>query len=325
MANDPGLSDDTCIFIEATPGDDGVHSNTVWWLSPDIDLIGPASGHDNADAGQNNPVTVKFHRKAASSNCLFPGDESLVTELWVANPSLLISPHVSNSAARVGLIGTPLPAEGETNTQQVDWTASGNFVQKDPLSPGPKCLVARVYPSSLVPSNTNFFAPGDQHVAQHNLCTVVTSTSNFSFTVNTVGFGALRPPLPLNPQPNARLRAVLDLHPNKLVKNTVLSRLNSIPGFQQISTAPLKGGFKFDLPHASNIVDQSQSPLPPFPPGANPSFEASVALDGRQVVSITFLANLRSLPQHNACIFHLTQSSITNVVVGGLTLVVLKA
>src|SRR3982751_1575870 len=37
MANDPGLSGDTCIFMEAVTGDGGVHNSSgVWWLSPDI-------------------------------------------------------------------------------------------------------------------------------------------------------------------------------------------------------------------------------------------------------------------------------------------------
>jgi len=328
MANDPGLSTDTCIFMEAVSGDGGNHNGSgIWWLSPDIDLVGPVSGHDNADAGQDNPVTISYHRKPADSNCVFPGDESLLTELWVANPSLVISPQVRHSAAKVGVTGSPLPAEGDSTTQEIDFRAASTASAVDPLSPGPKCLVARVYPSSLTPSPLNFFVPADQHVAQHNLCTVVTSTSDFSFHVNTCGAAALHPPLPLNQTPNAKLRAVLDLHPNQVVRDTVLSRLTLIHGFQQLSLAPLKGGFKFDVTnlHATNIADHSHPPLiPPFPPGANPSFEASVVLEGKQVITLTFLANLRSLPQNNACIFHLIQTAPNNVVLGGLTLVVLK-
>ena len=42
MANDPGLSTDTCIFMEAVSGDGGNHNGSgIWWLSPDIDLVGP--------------------------------------------------------------------------------------------------------------------------------------------------------------------------------------------------------------------------------------------------------------------------------------------
>jgi hypothetical protein len=326
MSSDPGLANDTCIFVEAISGDGGVHNaSDVWWLSPDIDLVGPVSGRDNADAGQINPATVTFHRKPAGSNCLFPGDESLVTELWVANPSLVISPSVRHSAAKVGFIGSQPPQEGESGTQQIDWRAAGTASADDPLSPGPKCLVARVYPSSLTPSPATFFVPGDQHVTQHNLCTLAATTGDFTFQVNTCGDVALHPPLPINPTPNAKLRAVLDLNPSPFVKNTVLSRLNSHPGFQ-LSNKPLKGGFKFDLTnlHATNIVDHSQTQFPPLPLNVNPSFEAKVVLDGKQVITLTFLANLRSLPQNNACIFHLLQENLSNVVVGGLTLVILK-
>src|SRR5881396_1677907 len=89
MPNDPGLVNDTCIFMEAVPGDQGTHNtHGAWWLSADISLTGPVSGADTADSGQVNTVTAKFHRKSASSNCHFPGDESISVELWVANPSL---------------------------------------------------------------------------------------------------------------------------------------------------------------------------------------------------------------------------------------------
>ena len=75
MPDDPGPAGDTCIFMDAIPGDGGAHhANDLWWLSPDIELTGPVSGPDNADAGQVNPTIVRFHRKAAASGCHFPGD-----------------------------------------------------------------------------------------------------------------------------------------------------------------------------------------------------------------------------------------------------------
>ena len=41
MPNDPGLSPDTCLFVEAVSGDGGAHNgNGVWWLSPDVSLTG---------------------------------------------------------------------------------------------------------------------------------------------------------------------------------------------------------------------------------------------------------------------------------------------
>src|SRR6266571_6443802 len=146
MANDPGLSNDNCIFMEATTGDGGSHNPSgVWWLSPDINLVGPLLGPDNADPGQINPVKVAFHRKPASSNCSFSGDENLTLELWVANPSLVISPRVHLSTTRVAFIGAPMPAEGEGGVLQIDWNTPAAVPHGDPQSPGHKCLVARVY------------------------------------------------------------------------------------------------------------------------------------------------------------------------------------
>src|SRR3954464_11207349 len=141
MASDHGLSNDTCIFIEAQPGDGGHHnSHDVWWLSPDISLVGPNTGAGNADSGQTNPITVTFHRKAADSSCVFPGDESLNVEVWVSKPSLVMSPALSSSAARVGFIGSAVPVEGSTGTQQIDWDAPASPSAGDPQSGGHKCL-----------------------------------------------------------------------------------------------------------------------------------------------------------------------------------------
>jgi hypothetical protein len=77
MPNDPGLTGDSCIFMEAIPGDGGNQNpNDVWWLSPDIILTGPVSGLDRADAGQSNEIKIKFHRKASGSGCSFPATKA---------------------------------------------------------------------------------------------------------------------------------------------------------------------------------------------------------------------------------------------------------
>ena len=327
MANDPGLSNDTCIFLEAVTGDGGVpNPNEVWWLSPNISLVGPISGADTADAGHINPITVTFHRKPASSNCTFPGDESINVEVWVANPSLAISPGIRGSSYRVGFIGSPVPADGANGFQEIDWDAPPAPKANDPQSPGPKCLVARAYPSSGVPDVANFFVPGDQHLAQRNLVVVRNSGRTLTFKVNSFGFG--HPPVPIELVANAKLRAVLDLNPSHFVKKIVTNRLSTQPGFQQLRTTPFRAGFKFDLTnlHPTGIVDHSHPPLiPPFPPNTNPSFEAKVVLDTRHLTSLTFLADLRGLSTGEACIFHLIQTGVTGPAQGGLTLVVLNA
>jgi hypothetical protein len=140
--------------------------------------------------------------------------------------------------------------------------------------------------------------------------------------------GSGHPQLPIETIPNAKLKAVLDLHPTKFVRKTVASRLQSIPGFQGLITQPLTGGFGFDLTnlHAIGVINHSHPPFfPPLPPLANPSFEASVLLQSTHFDTIRFLANLEGLPAHHACIFHLMHTNLTNVVLSGLTLVIVHA
>jgi len=322
MANDPGLSTDGCIFMEAISGDGGNHDATnVWWLSPDIKLVGPISGPDNPDAGQINPVKVRFHRKPDGSNCHFIGDEAVTVELWVANPSLVMAPR-GHGSKRVGFIGSPMPDPGASSMQQIDWDVPPSTAVADPESPGHKCLIARVYSSSASPSNVAFFLPGDQHVAQHNLCIVPAPTPGLQFVVNTVNPSTL-PGSPLQPA-RVKLRAILDLVPNKVVLGTVTRKLQSIAGFQSLRTTALPGGFKFDLTgfQVTNVVDHSHPGS--FPAQTNPSFEAQIGLEPLKFAQLKFLADLSAVPAGQACIFHLIQSSVTNVIEGGLTLVAVK-
>ena len=72
MAIDSALAADTCTYMEAVAGDGGVHDPAgVWWLSPDIQLIGSASGADKADPGVDNTIDVTLH-SAAGTTCALP-------------------------------------------------------------------------------------------------------------------------------------------------------------------------------------------------------------------------------------------------------------
>ena len=323
MPNDPGLAGDSCIFMEAIPGDSGNQNpNDVWWLSPDITLAGPVSGLDRADAGESNAIKIKFRRKASGSGCSFPGDESIIVEAWVANPSLVMAPRRRGSAARVGFIGSPLPPEGGNHIQQIDWTPPSASLPTplfgNPQEPGSKCLVALCYPSSLTPSTSQFFVPGDQHVAQHNLCILVASSDKALLEVNTFN------PANLAVLPPVKLRAALDLIPSTFVKKMVLTRVQGLPGFQQIRTAGLPQGFTFDLTglQVSEVIDNSHSSVPVVPPHLNPSYEAKAQLSGN-LTKIKFVANLKGAQPGEVCIFHLTQT-FKDVAQGGLTLAVFK-
>ena len=334
MANDPGLSGDSCLFMEAISGDGGVHRVIgPWWLSPDVELTGPQSGPDVADGGQVNPVTVTFHRKPDASGCHFPGDESLNVELWIAGPSLVMAPRVRGSASRVGFIGSPVPPAGGTGTQPFDFTPTAGLPAGDPLSPGPKCLVARSYPSSLIPSSSSFFVPGDPHVAQHNVvvvrCTAGASPPRSLCTLKVATLNPAPPPSPPNPlrKSPVKLRAVQDLRPTRFVRSTMLKRLQLVAGFQRVRTSPLPGGFRFDLSglSASNVVDHSHSSGPSFPPPPKPpSFEVRIELAPRLVVQIPFQADLSGAQVGDACLFHLAQFSVADVIEGGLTLAMVR-
>ena len=114
--------------------------------------------------------------------------------------------------------------------------------------------------------------------------------------------------------------------PDHFVENTVLGRLQLLSGFQQLRTAALIGGFKFDLTgfQVSQVTDHSHQGLTPPPNPTPPSFAARVALPGRRLLQIPFAASLKGVTAGEACIFHLIQTSINDVAQGGLTLVVLK-
>lgn len=316
MANDPGLANDSCIFIEAIKGDKGVHAgNRVWWLSPDITVSGASTPSGFIESG---PVSVRIHRKPASSNCQFLGDESATVQLWAAKPSLVIAPDVRGSAQMVQWIGSPMPAEGGSSTQQIDLTSSD---PTQPLPSGPKTLLARCYSESRSPSSSNFFLPGDQHVALRNLFVIATSSTQVIFKFNTIN-----PASQLTHLRKVKLKAVLDLSPDTHVKNAMVARVQSAPGLLKFRTEPLVGGFRFDLTGfpTSNVVDPSAPPPIISPFSVSPTFQAEVELPASQVVPLEFAASLKRVASGEACIFHLTQLSLTNESQGGLTLLVLK-
>lgn len=316
MPNDPGLAGDSCFYMEAVSGDGGTHDPAgTWWLSPDIQLTGPVSGPDNADPGQTNPVVVKFHRKSANTNCNTTGDESITVQLWVGNPSLAMAPNNQASTFMIANIGSPMPAPGATGTQAVDWSVPSGLPADNPQAPGHKCLIARCFPDSLSPSNSNFFLPDDPHLAQHNICIVPCPEKKLvhhqlHFKVSTLNPGSK--------EERARLRAVLDLKPKEFVARTVLTRLKKVNGFHQLATAAPAQGFRFDLSafSPSNIHDNSHG-------GPQPNFAAEATLTNH-VVHLDFIADLTGTQAGDAFIYHLTQTDTAGHPQGGLTLVLVK-
>jgi hypothetical protein len=316
MPNDPDLAADTCIFMEAVPGDGGAHSGTgAWWLSPDIRLTGATSGPDKADPGQHNALEITFHHKGAT--CASPFAESVTVEVWAGNPSLVMAPNDPASTVRIGSIGSPFPTAGSTVVQPIDWVPPAGLPASDPQSSGHKCLIARCYPDSVTPSSSAFFVPDDPHVAQRNICIVPCGAP-----------GAARRPGPcrfkvstLNPNrrkaDTVTLRAIADLKPGKFVRGVVLPQLKRVAGFRRLATAP-PAGFRLESSdwRAAEVNDRTR------PRGTRaPSYEASIKLARGRFIGFTFVADLSKARLGDAFIFHLTQTGSDRRPQGGLTIV----
>ena len=326
MAKDPGLAADTCIFMESTSGDGGVHNANVWWLSPDIVLTGPVSGADKADPGQINSVDITIRRKSEESNCTFPGDEQLLTELWVGNPAIAMTPNNNASTKLILQVGSPCPIPGGTGTQHFDWTLPTGVPASDPQSPGHKCLIARAFPDSLTASPQSFFAPEDQHVVQRNICVVPCGGPGAARKPGPCGFDVLTANVNAVEAEHVTIAAALDLRPNEFVRRTVLHRLEKEPGFRKLATrAPRAFRFELrDFPDAK-ITDHStpQGCLAVLL-GGQRRFEASLKLEANQVANLNFVADLQNAEFGDAFIFHLTQTGPASERQGGLTLVMVS-
>jgi hypothetical protein len=322
MPNDPGLSGDTCIFMEAVSGDGGVHNANVWWLSPDITLTGPVSGPDKADPGQTNPVEIKFHRKGAESNCVFPGAESLTLELWVGNPSIAMTPSNPASTALVDTIGTPVPFEGASGSQTINWTPPAGLPNSNPQSPGHKCLIARCYPDNLTPDANKFWVPDDPHVAQRNICIVPCDGPGAANLRGPCSFQITTVNLELKEAQIVILKAVFDRSPTAFVKQTVLRSLRNFKGFKRLATrAPRRFAFELrDIPDAE-INDLTRPGLLGILTGRALHYEAKVKLAAGQLIQLNFSADLSPAQPGDAFIFHLTQRGTDRRDQGGLTLV----
>ncbi|MDQ2975491.1 MAG: hypothetical protein M3R69_08785 [Acidobacteriota bacterium] len=320
MANDPGLSRDTCIYMEAVSGDGGVHTNPTWWLSPDIELTGPISGPDKADPGQINPVNVRSHNKGGQ--CTSTGDEAIIVELWVGNPSIVMTPDNPASTSLVTKMGSPMPLPGNSATQLIDWTPPGGLPPTDPQGPGHKCLIARCYPDSLTASPIDFFLPDDPHVAMHNICIVPCGGPGAANRPGQCGLEVTTASLNRKEREAVTLRVVPDTRPDQFVRATVLKLLEKLPGFKKLAVRPVPR-FNFELRGfpGARINDQTKPGCLGILSGGKRYYEAGINLEVAQVTRFNFVADLSGSEFGDAHIFHLTQSSAKQPRQGGLTIV----
>ena len=288
---DPGLTpNDLCVFMRATNTDTGPTgtgartSFPVWWLSPDITLVGPTSGNDKADPGPAvNSVTVNFTLK---NNCALPVDANnrVRVELYVGNPSLVMTPASNTKLISTSLVVNPIVG---ANSKAVSWTIPGPPPppSSEPDSAGHKCLIARCYPRNLTPDPGAFHQVDDIHLAQRNIC-IVPCASPCGQEVQTAN--------PTREFEKVTLRVVADLRPNRHVLKTVMEHLSKLKGFKQLSPKPPpRSSLQLkDFPDAK-VQDYTQKPRDGmYGRLKSPNFQAQIVMKPKQVTSFRFMTDM---------------------------------
>jgi len=316
MAHDPNLAADTCIFMEAVAGDGGVHTGGFYWLSPDIQLTGATSGPDKADPGQPNAIDVTCHNKGP--NCtIVGGAESITIQIWVARPSIAMAPNDPTITKMIDSIGTPTFGLTNPHTQQFIWTPAIGLPPDHPEAPGHKCLFARSFPDSLVPSATNFFVE-DPHVAQHNICIVPCGGPGAAKRPGPCGQDVTTINTNVRKADVVKIAVWLDLDPQKHVREIVERLVKRVKGFERLARRPPKS-FQLQLPDGikAKIADTSKKGTGKKAPG----YDALVPLDAAQSIRCRFVADLSGASLGEAFVFHLTQEASDRSPQGGLTVV----
>jgi len=294
---DPTLSADLSIRINDSP-------DPAWWLSPDIRLFrlgaGGAEVSDRkAVLNADNYVDVRVYRTAQP---LLTDTFDILVELWVCNPSLLMSPTVVTDTRRLFTgsiratslpksssvwLSSILPPQGQVTAApypsvpglpsgnvKISREASGRIKwMPDPgdsvQRAGHKCLIARVYQDSLPdpkPDSDCFHVRPDDHVAQLNLKIVTVDPGiSLSLSIQTTG-------LSLEGIEGATIRAIADRAPSTAVLEAILPSLKQFEGFRQLAQiAPER--FALQVPENFSPIIRDNSRLEkvtPINPGDIP-------------------------------------------------------
>jgi hypothetical protein len=228
---DNELLTDPCIAME-----DGSPS----WLSPDIILTSSLGVADEARKGENNTVAVRVRKSCNLA-------DTVLVELWVANPSLNFAPNVNS----IKIFDAPVTSSFELDkaidsvrlVAQVSrtWTADEALSNNVPTDVDPlrlhRCLVARSYPSNLTPPDAKFCVTEDPHVAQRNIAIVKVPgqrVRRLSFPIETtVGNREFAEA--------AMVRVIADRIPSVAILKAILPSLEQFSGFRQIAQIAPKG------------------------------------------------------------------------------------
>ncbi|MBE9111419.1 hypothetical protein IQ273_18605 [Nodosilinea sp. LEGE 07298] len=274
----------------------------TWWLSPDIILNNPIDeiqpinsipllvpgkpklgwlSPDTARQGDNNQVSVRVALALTSFPTLA---ENLKVQLYVANPSLNMSPSNSikiydSSEEEVDSIREHFSKDRLTPTFIHTFTWKAERAGGPRTEPAPsnlhRCLIARVYPDNLrPPGDTERFCNGlrsdgstqlDQHVAQRNIAFVAAVGGSIRFLIQTQTE---------NPEfaESVTIRSIADRVPSTAVLNAILPSLKRFQGFRQIAQiAPER--FALQIPTKFSPIIRNKTRLEkvtPIDPGKVP-------------------------------------------------------
>lgn len=184
---------DETVYVEDNAGDLGgppVTPAMPWWLSPDVQI--PA--HPGTAFQGPNDVQIRVHTHDEPYI-----DDKIVAEVYVGNPSLVMSPTANTKRIDPGnllfrppgVAGTEPVADVPGATLTFAWTPSGAAGTVD--GPGHHCLVVRAFPSQLTPPTDPFDVPLERHEAQHNL-EILTTTHAFAPGGSGFGLGTPHDP-----------------------------------------------------------------------------------------------------------------------------------
>jgi hypothetical protein len=182
---------DISVYVEDRAGDVGAPGSPApWWLSPDIDIL----THPGEAVQGVNQVQIRVH--AHDEPIL---DEKITAEVYVGNPSLVMSPTAGTKRIDtpgslmfrpVGLAGTEPVADVAGGLAAFSWTPSSSASAVD--GPGHRCLVVRAFPLSVTPPSSPFDVPNEAHEAQHNI--EVLATTNEKGNMRRGGAGTKNDP-----------------------------------------------------------------------------------------------------------------------------------
>lgn len=315
---------ENCLFLEASPGDGGVHdASSTWWLSPDVDIIAPTAGQGtgpraSGDPDVDNRIGVRLHKK---SDCTGLTSQRVFVDVFVGDPSLAMTrgantkwvhppgTSASDPSAKVSVTALASGSSTEYLIWRLPYATSGIE------APGHKCLIAQIYQEDDTPPS-NFGMPTEPHTAQHNI-TICPCASPCGQVIQTTAPGK-KPEM-------VSIKALFEGDPSQRVDRMARALIQAakIKDFRRIRTVPPPSfGFVFPPKLGAKIRDfkatsRRESKQPP-------NCTASLSLRPGKAVSFRLVTDLAFASFGDAFIFHVVQTGQNRQPQGGLTVVFLR-